>query len=232
MNILITGASSGIGYETALRFAENAESTVFVIARRSEQLSKLASESTAGKIVPVIMDLGTYDYQVLGAALDKYKIKHLDCIIHNAGYLINKPFEDLTGDDWETVYRANVIGPAQLTRFLLQYTDGKTLTHIVTIGSIGGVRGSMKFSGLSAYSSSKGALAILTECLAEELSKRNVRVNCLALGSVQTEMLTKAFPGYVASMLPGPVSRLIYEFATTGWKYFNGKILEVSTTNP
>ena len=105
-------------------------------------------------------------------------------------------------------------------------------SHILTISSMGGLQGSAKFSGLSLYSASKGALAVLTECLAEELSEQEIKCNCLALGAVQTEMLSKAFPGYTAPLNPEEMAEFIVEFALHGHRYFNGKILPVSLTTP
>jgi len=105
-------------------------------------------------------------------------------------------------------------------------------SHIVNISSMGGFQGSMKFPGLSAYSTSKGALAILTECLAEEFKERGIKVNCLALGSSQTEMFEAAFPGMEAGTLAFEMGRYIAEFAQNGHKYFNGKILPVANTTP
>ena len=232
MNILITGASSGIGYSTAKAFAKEEQNKVFVLARNGEKLKELAASSGSGRIIPVVSDLTGYDYSTLLLKLEANKVEHIDILIHNAGNLINKPFEELDGSDWEDIFRTNVIGAAMLTRSLLGIMGGESHTHIVTIGSIGGVGGTSKFPGLSAYSSSKGALGILTECLAEEFKDRNMTVNCLALGAVQTEMLTKAFPGYAPKMNSEEISGYIKEFSETGWRYYNGKILQVSTTNP
>jgi NAD(P)-dependent dehydrogenase (short-subunit alcohol dehydrogenase family) len=97
---------------------------------------------------------------------------------------------------------------------------------------MGGFQGSAKFKGLSAYSSSKSALAGLTECLAEELKEKNIAVNCLAIGAVQTEMLNKAFPGYQAPLKANEMAAFISEFAVNGHKYFNGKIIPVSSSTP
>ena len=105
-------------------------------------------------------------------------------------------------------------------------------SHIVNISSIGGVQGSSKFSGLSLYSASKGAISILTECLAEELKESKISVNALALGAVQTEMLAEAFPGYKAPLSATEMAKYIYDFALTGNKYYNGKILPVSISTP
>src|SRR5208282_5900863 len=99
---------------------------------------------------------------------------------------------------------------------------------IVNISSIGGVQGSAKFKGLSAYSSSKAALINITECLAEEFKERGIAVNCLALGSVQTEMFSAAFPSFEAALTAEEMANYISEFAVTGNKYFNGKVIPVS----
>ena len=97
---------------------------------------------------------------------------------------------------------------------------------------MGGIQGSSKFAGLAAYSSSKGALAILSECLAEELKELNIKVNCLALGSSQTEMFETAFPGLEAGTLAFEMGQYVADFALKGHKFFNGKVIPVSNTTP
>ena len=97
---------------------------------------------------------------------------------------------------------------------------------------MGGFQGSAKYSGLSYYSASKAALACLTECLANEFTGFGISVNCLALGSVQTEMLNEAFPGYKAPVDAKQMAEYISGFALTGHKFFNGKILPVAIGNP
>ena len=94
------------------------------------------------------------------------------------------------------------------------------------------LQGSAKFPGLTAYSSSKAAIAGLTECLAEELKDKNISVNCLAIGAVQTEMLEEAFPGYKAPLSPKQMAEYIFDFALKGHQYYNGKILPVSSSTP
>ncbi|MBL7933330.1 MAG: SDR family oxidoreductase, partial [Bacteroidia bacterium] len=131
-----------------------------------------------------------------------------------------------------SVYQTNVFAPFILTQKLVPLMGRKSKAHIVNISSMGGVQGSSKFPGLSAYSSSKTALCGLTECLAEELKTNNISVNCLAIGSVQTEMLAKAFPGYKAPLSAKQMAEFISDFALNGHKYFNGKIIPVSSTTP
>lgn len=232
MNIIITGASSGMGRECALALAGEKGNKVFALARRVDELNSLSKEAVAGKIIPVPFDLNADDFGGLDRILRDEGVDHIDILIHNAGLLIKGEFASLSRSDWEQVYGVNVIGVAMLTRHLLPKMGGMRHTHIVMIGSIGGVKGSQKFSGLSAYSSSKGGLVVLTECLAEEFTGRGISVNCLAMGAVQTEMLEKAFPGYVAKVSSLEAGRYISDFSVSGWRHFNGKILEVSTTNP
>jgi 3-oxoacyl-[acyl-carrier protein] reductase len=105
-------------------------------------------------------------------------------------------------------------------------------SHVVNISSMGGVQGSVKFSGLSAYSSSKGALITLTELLAEEYKDSGISFNVLALGAVQTEMLAEAFPGYQAPISALEMADYIYDFSINGSKLFNGKIIQVSSSTP
>jgi NAD(P)-dependent dehydrogenase (short-subunit alcohol dehydrogenase family) len=128
------------------------------------------------------------------------------------------------------VYKVNVFAVAELTRQLLPFFSKGS--HIVNISSIGGVQGSVKFPGLAVYSSSKGALLTLTELLAEEYKEQQIIFNALALGAVQTEMLAEAFPGYKASVSANEMADYICNFALNGHKYYNGKILQVSSTTP
>jgi NAD(P)-dependent dehydrogenase (short-subunit alcohol dehydrogenase family) len=156
--------------------------------------------------------------------------KKVDTIVHNAGSLLLKPFSQTSQSDFENIYKVNVFGVANLTRIALPYL--KKGSHVVSISSMGGIQGSMKFAGLSAYSSSKGALITLSELLAEEYKVQGIAFNVLALGSVQTEMLAEAFPGYQAPLSASQMADYIFNFALTGNQYFNGKILQVSSSTP
>jgi NAD(P)-dependent dehydrogenase (short-subunit alcohol dehydrogenase family) len=156
--------------------------------------------------------------------------KHIDAVVHNAGSLLLKPFVETTQEDFESIYKVNVFGVANLTRICIPYLQKGS--HVVTISSMGGVQGSLKFAGLAAYSSSKGAVITLSELLAEEYKEQGISFNVLALGAVQTEMLAEAFPGYQAPITANEMAEYIFNFTLTGNKYFNGKVLPVSSTNP
>jgi NAD(P)-dependent dehydrogenase (short-subunit alcohol dehydrogenase family) len=144
--------------------------------------------------------------------------------------LLLKPFGEITAEEFESIYKVNVFGLANVTRLCLPYLQKGS--HVVTISSMGGIQGSMKFAGLSAYSSSKGAVITLSELLAEEYKESGIAFNVLALGAVNTEMLQEAFPGYKASLSPKQMADYIFNFALTGNQYYNGKVLQVSSTTP
>ncbi|SDK42481.1 Short-chain dehydrogenase [Pedobacter sp. ok626] len=233
MNIVLTGASSGIGFEAALEFTLNKDNKVVCIARSADKLRKLL-EIAKGinpecTLLPVEFDIVNDDYAALVPFL-KEKLGNIDILINNAGALINKPFSETTGADMANMFESNVLGHFNMIQNLLPLMGNGS--HIVNIGSMGGFQGSVKFAGLSAYSASKAALHALTECLAFELLETGIKVNCLALGSAQTEMLEQAFPGYQSPVLAFEMGKYVADFARTGHKFFNGKIIPVAVTTP
>lgn len=223
-NIIITGTSRGIGYELALQFA-NAGHNVLALSRKTPK--KLIGHQN---ITCLSIDLSLdADLQKVSEVITS-TWKKVDVIIHNAGSLLFKPFGEISSEEFEYIYKVNVFGVANLTRVCLPYLQKGS--HVVTISSMGGIQGSMKFSGLSAYSSSKGAVITLSELLAEEYKERGISFNVLALGAVNTEMLEEAFPGYEAPISAKEMAEYIYNFSLTGNKYYNGKVLQVSSTTP
>ncbi|MBK9320098.1 MAG: SDR family oxidoreductase [Bacteroidetes bacterium] len=228
---LITGASSGIGYETALKLAQEPFTTVIALARSTDKLQQLMQQS-GGKIIIKTFDLEQEDPMVIADFLHSSGIKSLNGIIHNAGFLVNRAFGEISKEELEQSYRVNVFAPFRLTQVLLPLLTAAKGAHILHISSVGGVQGSVKFAGLSAYSSSKGALSVLTECLALELAPASIKVNCLALGAVQTEMLNAAFPGYEAPLKAHEMADFVSWFLLNGHRFFNGKILPVALSTP
>lgn len=224
-NIIITGASRGIGYELVQQLAA-AGHNILALSRHKATIEALKLSNV--RCIPFDITLAS-DREAV-ADFVKGEWGQVDILIHNAGKLINKPFEELTEEDFWEVYKVNVFGVAQLTRQLLPFMEKGA--HVVSISSMGGIQGSLKFGGLAAYSSSKGALITLSELLAEEYKERGIIFNTLALGAVQTEMLAEAFPDYKANISPQRMARYIADFAVNGSKVFNGKVLQVANTTP
>ncbi|MES2807072.1 MAG: SDR family oxidoreductase [Bacteroidota bacterium] len=235
MNIIITGASSGIGFEAVIELAASSgKHKIIALARSQDKLQKLA-EIALGlnpevELYPIEFDIVHDDYAGLQQFITTNLEGRVDALINNAGVLINKPFIETDESDFVEMLQSNYLGHVRAIQALYKYMPPGS--HILNIGSMGGYQGSSKFVGLSAYSASKAALHTLTECLAQEFVEQGIKVNCLALGSAQTEMLEKAFPGYESPVMAFEMGKYIADFALTGHKFFNGKILPVATVTP
>ena len=224
-NIVITGTSRGIGFELAKQFAENGHQ-VLALSRNTKPLSAINHEN----ITALSVDISNNDDLNKVTDFIKSTWGKVDILINNAGKLINKPFTEISSEDFLEVYKVNVFGVAEITKLMIPFLQKGS--HVVTISSIGGIQGSIKFPGLAAYSSSKGAVITLSELLAEEYKEKQIAFNVLALGAVQTEMLEEAFPGYQAPISASEMADYIYNFSLTGDKFYNGKVLQVSSSNP
>lgn len=223
--IIVTGASRGIGFELAQLFAKEGHE-VLALSRNENPIKSLG-----------IKNIHTFPFDI-ASDTDLVKLerflnenwKRVDVLINNAGALLNKPFLETSKEEFKAVYDVNVFGVAAITKLVIPFMDKNA--HVVTISSMGGVQGSMKFPGLSAYSSSKAAVITMTELWAEEFKEAGPSFNVLALGAVQTEMLEEAFPGYEAPITALEMATYIKDFALTGNKLYNGKLLQVSSSTP
>lgn len=235
MNIVITGASKGIGFEVAKHLAAAGDHNIVAIARNEGNLKSLKNaclhENFKARVFPIQFDLGVLNG--IETLLTKQILTHIssvDILINNAGTLINKPFAETSLEDIQETVSTNYLAPSMLIKALLPYFSNTA--HVVNISSMGGAQTRAKYPGLSAYSASKGAIAILTECLAEEYKASGIHFNCLALGSVNTEMFKTAFPSHTAALEPSEMGKFVADFALNHGKYFNGKIIPVSSTTP
>ena len=223
-NIIITGTSRGIGYELALQFA-NTGHQVLALSRKTPQ-ALIEHEN----ITCLSIDISDENQLQQVSNFVSKTWKKVDVLIHNAGSLLHKNFTEISSQEFQSIYKVNVFAVAELTKICIPFMEKGS--HVVTISSMGGIQGSMKFAGLAAYSSSKGAVITLSELLAEEYKEQGIAFNVLALGAVNTEMLQEAFPGYEAPISAKEMADYIFNFALTGNKYYNGKVLQVSSTTP
>ncbi|HEY0975882.1 MAG TPA: SDR family oxidoreductase [Flavobacteriales bacterium] len=230
--VVVTGASRGIGRATALELAVVHGCRVFAVARDAEALAALVREAADrdAHIVAVGLDLALPDAPVRLAEV--VGPERVTALINDAGLLIKRPFGEWTIEDGQRLFHLNAVVPLLLAQALAPAMAGTPGAHIVNIGSMGGFQGSSKFPGLALYSASKGALATVTECLAEEFRTSGVRCNCLCIGAVDTVMLREAFPGYEAPVSAATMGAYVAGFALEGHKLFNGKVLPVSVSTP
>ena len=224
-NVIITGTSRGIGFELAKLFA-NKGHQVLALSRNTKPLEQFNHQN----ITLISVDLSNNTEIEKVTAFVKNNWKSVDVLINNAGKLVNKPFTELSSEDFLEVYKVNVFAVAELTKLMIPYLQKGS--HVLTISSMGGIQGSMKFPGLAAYSSAKGAVITLSELLAEEYKEQQIAFNVLAIGAVQTEMLKEAFPDYQAPLSANEMASYIFDFSLTGNKFYNGKVLQVSSSTP
>ena len=229
MNIIINGGTRGIGKEIVVYLAGNKLNKILVTGRDEQVLKSLSDKYV--NVHSLAIDLSVFETQseMFINIIQRY-FNQVDILINVAGNLVAKEFIKTGNDEARLMMEVNFFGPASVIKILKPYMTAGS--HIVNITSMGGFQGSSKYIGLSYYSASKAALACLTECLATEFSESGIKVNCLALGSVQTEMLAEAFPGYKAPVNATEMGEFIAEFALKGHKFFNGKILPVAVSNP
>ncbi len=225
-NYLITGASRGLGAALTRHLTEQSH-RVLAVARNEKALMKLKSETGADYWVLDLVELQKKD-RCNSFETMLHEWGPLDGLVNNAGFLGKSLFEEADDDLMRNIFEVNYHAPSRLIKLLIPHFRNDVEAHIINIGSMGGFQGSAKFPGLAHYSASKAALASLTECLAEEYKSSNLRFNCLALGSVQTEMLAEAFPGYQASNKPEEMAAFVADFLLNGHRIFNGKVLPLS----
>ena len=236
MTILITGASRGMGAQLSLELAKE-KHRIVLLARNEEGLEKICGECNklAGEKVASFM---VYDLKELEKSQEDFMLRlkehttELNCLVNNAGALFRKPFGEIGIEESRNLFDVNFFAPAMLIQATLPMLKASGNASIVNVTSMAALQGSSKFSGLSMYAASKGALATLTECLAEEFEADGIRVNALAFGAVQTEMLAEAFPGYEAPISASGMGEFFKWFVLEGSKFFNGKMLPVTVSTP
>ena len=230
--VVVTGTSKGVGRETAKALVLQHGCNVIGVARDAKGLESLMAECTGGTgaFEPLAADLA--DDLTIGLVKKQVAGRRLHGLVNNAGLLITRPFGEWTTEDGARLFHLNATVPMLLAQALADSLAGDPPGHIVGIGSMGGFQGSAKFAGLLAYSASKAALACVCECLAEELKDKGVRANSLCLGSVDTDMLRAAFPGYQAPITPVAMGAYVARFVLEGHSFYNGKVLPLALSTP
>ena len=212
--IAIIGASTGIGKALVLEAAKNDQFKVIAFARKTDLMEK--SFQGLKNVSFHYLDLENINREEFSSCLKL--AGPIDFLVNNAGYLVNKSFQEMDRNDMVKSYQVNTIGIMEITQLSLPHLNNN-LSHIVNISSMGGFQGSAKFPGLTAYSSSKAAICSFTEVFAEEYKESNIKMNCLCLGAVQTQMLEEAFPGFVAEISPKDMASYIFDFVCKQGKF-------------
>lgn len=202
--VLITGGGSGIGAACAEEFLRRGRAVVVVGRTASRLRSVKGALALAG-------DVGDEAFARRAFAAARRRFGSVDVLVNNAAHLVKKSFVDTTAAEWDETMRTNLRGPFLFSReFLRAAKPGRAIVHI---GSLGGVQGTEKFPGLSAYTVSKYGISGLTAALAVEARPRGVAVFCVAPGAVDTAMLRKAAPGLKAGAVPADIAKVVADLA-------------------
>ncbi len=225
-HILICGASRGIGFEIVKQLLDSGHKVV-ALSRSIERLENLNHDNLRS----LEIDLSEKQaFNTLQPLVESFLDSKIDLVLYNAAVLKAQPFEDTTLSDWKFAYNTNIFGAVQILQFCKpMLVKG---SQVWFVSSMGGIQGSQKFPGLSAYSSSKAALINLAECLAEEWNNDSISVNTFALGAVNTEMLQEAFPGYNANVDAHEMAEYMINMMQSSGKFMNGKTIQVSNSTP
>ena len=206
---LITGGGRGIGAATAEALARKG-AYVIVASRTEAELIATVTRLRAAGFSAVLQVLDVADDAAVDAAFDRIAAEfgRLDMLVNNAAIIASGAFTEMTMTDWDRLMAVNLRGAVLCARraFRLMQERGGS---IVNVSSLGGVPGTEKFPGYAAYTVSKFALTGLTEALAAEGKACNIRVNGVAPGAVDTDMLRKAAPHLRTRTTPADVAKVI-----------------------
>lgn len=183
--ILISGGSRGLGKEVIQHLLEKTPNTIITFSRQTSPFVQKLLKKFPSRFFYTTVDLSSsQDVQGLAGEIQK-KFKRLDVLINNAGIAREGVLPIFPENEIEQVLNINLAGTIRLTRMVSRLMIQQNSGSIINISSIIGLRG---YAGLSVYSASKAGLIGFTKSLARELGRRNIRVNAIAPGYLETEM--------------------------------------------
>lgn len=188
-NILITGASSGIGAACSLRFSELGANLI-MLGRDHKKLEKIFASLNAGNHSLLSYDLTDLDGIGLAIQESLNKYGKINGFVHSAGLDKTRPLNSLKPDDYQSIFNTNVISGFEIARIISkkQYCcEGASYIFIASVMALTGEPAKI------AYSASKGALLSGSRSMALELAHKKIRVNCISPAIVRTELVDKLF---------------------------------------
>lgn len=232
-NVLVTGASRGIGKSIALKFAKEGYNLIITCHNKKEELLKTKKEIENFHVncFSFVGDLG--DYSVVENLFNRVgqEVGTVDILINNAGISHIGLFTDMKVEDWNQVIQTNLSSVFHCCKFVVPHMIHKKEGRIINLSSLWGVCGA---SCEVAYSTSKGGINAFTKSLAKELAPSNIQVNAIACGAIDTDMnmsLDKEEKKAIINEIPAnrfgqpwEVADFVYTIAT-GHEYLTGQVI-------
>lgn len=236
-NIMITGCNRGIGYTTMLQFAQKGANIIACVRNITDTLQKEWDElkqKYSINIYPLTFDLSDED-SIRNAMKELYSLKiQVDVLVNNAGAAKFSSLMMTKIDDVKQIFQINYFSPIIITQYVVKLMAKKKNGCIILLSSVAGIDGSV---GNSAYGASKASIALLTKTLSKELGAYNIRVNAVAPGSIQTDMLDQIDNNFTQDMISATalkragnteeVANTICFLASDAASYITGQIIRI-----
>lgn len=181
--VLITGASRGIGRETACKFYENGYNIVINYNKNEKAALDLQAKLPGSMIVKADVSIESEVKHMVDAVIEKYGF--IDVLVNNAGIAQQKLFTDISTDEWNNMMNVNLNSVYYTCKYVVPHMISKKSGKIINVSSMWGVTGA---SCEVHYSASKAAVIGFTKALAKELGPSGIRVNAIAPGTIMTDM--------------------------------------------
>ena len=234
--VLVTGGSRGIGKEVALKYAENGYNIVINYVSSNTNVEELKKEFEQKGAEALILKADVTNTQevenVVNKAIEKFGT--IDVLVNNAGITKDNLLMRMTEEEFDKVININLKGTYVVTKAVIKYMMKKRCGSIINLSSVVGVAGN---AGQCNYSASKAGIIGFTKSLAKELSSRNIRVNAVAPGFIQTDMtsvLSDSVKENINSQIPlkrmgSPieVANVIYFLGNDDSSYITGQVINV-----
>lgn len=233
--VVVTGAASGIGLATAKAFAEVGAQVILTDVNAAAGEKAAADLKAIGDVRFMQLDVTDGASAEALAKRIETEIGHLDVVVNAAGWDIIELFMNNTREYWAKIVALNFMGPVEVSRALLPLLFASGSGRIVNVASDAGRVGSF---GETVYAGAKGGVIAFTKSLAREVTRKNVRVNCVCPGPTDTplfasqsekmrEALTNAIPMKRVAK-PSEIADAILYFASDRSSFITGQVLSVS----
>ena len=235
-NALVTGASKGIGRGIALRLAEMGVNVAVNYNTSAEAASQVEAEVRDAGVESLTVRADVSDLQQVKAMVDRVQKEwgHVDILVNNAGIIDDQLLVRMSDDSWERVIDTNLNGTFYCTRAAVRTMLRRRWGRIINIGSVVGLRGN---PGQTNYTASKAGIIGFSKALAKEVATRNITVNTVTPGYLETEttaVLTDEQKAYWLSVIPqghfgevDDIAHLVAYLASDKAKYITGQAISV-----